>query len=79
MTNLSNLDMNAEIIRYMKYAGALVSPNDNQILIQPVPGGECSLRNVFWIDLDLVIAQTEIDLGEDLSTGKLVKKNVDAG
>jgi hypothetical protein len=27
-TNLSNSDMNMEFIRYMKYAGALVSPND---------------------------------------------------
>jgi hypothetical protein len=28
MTNLSNSGMNTEFIRYMKYAGALVSPND---------------------------------------------------
>jgi hypothetical protein len=27
-TNLSNSDMNTEFIRYMKCAGALVSPND---------------------------------------------------
>jgi hypothetical protein len=27
-TNLSNSDMNMEFIRYMKCAGALVSPND---------------------------------------------------
>jgi hypothetical protein len=26
--NLSNFDMNMRFIRYMKYAGALVSPND---------------------------------------------------
>jgi hypothetical protein len=71
--------MNMEFIRYMKYTGTLVRPNDNQILIQPVPDGKYSLRNVFWMNLDLVIAQTEIDHGEDLSTDKLVKKNVDAG
>jgi hypothetical protein len=28
MTNLSNSGMNTEFIRYMKCAGALVSPND---------------------------------------------------
>jgi hypothetical protein len=27
MTNLSNSGMNTEFTRYMKYAGALVSPN----------------------------------------------------
>jgi hypothetical protein len=31
------------------------SKRHNQILIQPVPGGEDSLRNVFWVDFDLVI------------------------
>jgi hypothetical protein len=33
MTNLSNSSMTMQFIRYMKCAGALVSPNDNQILI----------------------------------------------
>jgi hypothetical protein len=54
-----------------------VSPNDNQILIQLIPGGEGSLMNVFQMDLDLIITRMKIDLGKDLSTGKLVKKNVD--
>jgi hypothetical protein len=31
------------------------------------------------MDLDLMITQMKIDLREDLSTGKLIKKNVDAG
>jgi hypothetical protein len=78
MTNLSNSGMNMEFIRYMKCAGALVNPNDNPILIQPIPGGEGSVRNVFRVDADLVITQTKIDLGKDISTGKLVKKNVDS-
>jgi hypothetical protein len=51
------------------------SKRHNQVLIQPVPGRECSLRNVFWTDLDLMITRTKIDL----STGKLIKENVDAG
>jgi hypothetical protein len=51
------------------------SKRHNQVLIQPVPGRECSLRNVFWTDLDLMITRMKIDL----STGKLIKENVDAG
>jgi hypothetical protein len=31
------------------------------------------------MDLDLIITQTKIDLGKNLSTGKLIKKNIDAG
>jgi hypothetical protein len=54
------------------------SKRHNQILIQLVPGRECSLRNVFWTDLDLMITQPKVDLGEDLSTDKLIKENVDA-
>jgi hypothetical protein len=56
-----------------------VSPNDNQILIQPVPGGESGFRNVFRVDLDLIITRTKIDLRKDFYTDKLIKKNVDAG
>jgi hypothetical protein len=55
------------------------SKEHNQILIQPVSGREYNLRNIFWTDLDLMISRTKIDLGEDLSTGKLIKKNVDVG
>jgi hypothetical protein len=31
------------------------SKQHNQILVQPVPGRECSLRNIFRTDLDLMI------------------------
>jgi hypothetical protein len=55
------------------------SKRHNQILIQSIPDGECSFRNVFQMNLDLMITQTEIDLEKDLSTGKLIKKNVNAG
>jgi hypothetical protein len=55
------------------------SKRHNQILVQPVPGGEGSLRNIFRIDLDLMITRMEIDLGKDFSTDKLIKENVDAG
>jgi hypothetical protein len=79
-TNLSNSGMNTEFIRYMKCARALVSPNDitkysyNLYLVE-----NAVLGTSFWTDLDLMITQTEIDLGKDFSTSKLIKKNVDAG
>jgi hypothetical protein len=31
------------------------------------------------MDLDLMITQTEVDLGKDSCTDKLIKENVDAG
>jgi hypothetical protein len=31
------------------------SKRHNQILVQPIPGGESSLRNIFRMDLDLMI------------------------
>jgi hypothetical protein len=55
------------------------SKRHNRILIQPIPGGESTLRDVFWTDIDLMVTQTEIDLRKDLCTDKLVKKDVDAG
>jgi hypothetical protein len=54
------------------------SKRHNQILVQLIPGGESSLRNIFWMDLDLMITWAEINLGKDFSTGKLIKENVDA-
>jgi hypothetical protein len=50
------------------------SKRHKKILIQPVPSGEGSLRNVFRADLDLMIARMEIDLGKDFGTGRLIKK-----
>jgi hypothetical protein len=55
------------------------SKRHNQILIQPIPGGEGSPKDVFRTGLDLMITQIKIDLGKDLSIEKLIKKNVDAG
>jgi hypothetical protein len=49
-----------------------------QILIQPVPGGENGLKNVFQTDFDLMITQMKIDLEKGFCTGKLIEKNVDA-
>jgi hypothetical protein len=38
----------------------------HQILIETVSGGESSLRDIFFIDLNLMIARTEVNLGENL-------------
>jgi hypothetical protein len=38
------------------------SKRHNQILIQPTPSGESSLRDIFWTDLDLMVTRTKIDL-----------------
>jgi hypothetical protein len=51
----------------------------NQILVQPVPGREGNLRDILWMDLDLMITQMEINHGKDSCTGKLIKEKVDAG
>jgi hypothetical protein len=53
------------------------SKRHNQILIQPIPGGENSLRDVFQMDLDLMVTRTEIHLRKDLRIGKLIKKDID--
>jgi hypothetical protein len=55
------------------------SKRHNQILIQLIHGGESSLRDVFRMDLDLMVTRMKIDLQKDLRTSKLIKKNVDAG
>jgi hypothetical protein len=55
------------------------SKRHNQILVQPVPGGEGNLRDIFRADLDLMVTRTEIDRGKDSCTGKLIEENVDAG
>jgi hypothetical protein len=79
-TNLSNSGMNTEFIRYMKCAGALVSPNDitkysyNLYLVE-----KAVLGDIFRMDLDLMITQTDINLGKESCTGKLIKENVDVG
>jgi hypothetical protein len=45
----------------------------NQILVQPIPGRECSFRDVFRTDHDLMITRSKIYLGENLTTSQLIK------
>jgi hypothetical protein len=47
--------------------------------MQAVSGGKGCLWNVFCANLDLMIAQSEIDLGKDLGTGQLIKEHIIAG
>jgi hypothetical protein len=80
MTNLSNSGMNTKFIQVHEMCMSIgESKRHNQILIQPVSGRECSLRNIFWTDLDLMVTRMKIDLVEDHITDKLIKKNVDVG
>jgi hypothetical protein len=51
-----------------------VSKQHNQI-----PSGESSLRDVFQTDLDLMVTRMEINLRNELRTGKLIKNDVDVG
>jgi hypothetical protein len=51
----------------------------DQIFIQPVSGGECCFRYVFWTDLDLMVAWSEVYLGENLSTSQLIKHDINVG
>jgi hypothetical protein len=48
----------------------------DQVLIQPIPSWECSLRDVFWTDLDLMITRMKIYLGEYLCTDQLIKQDI---
>jgi hypothetical protein len=55
------------------------SKRHNQILIQSIAGKKGSLRDIFQMDLDLMITRMKVDLRKDSCTGKLIKENVDAG
>ena len=46
------------------------------VLVQTVTSRECYLRYVFGSDLDLMIAQSQIDFREYLSSTQLVKQIV---
>jgi hypothetical protein len=61
--------MNTEFIRYMKYAGALVSPNDiTRYSESPYLVEKSHLRNVTCQDLDFMIARAKIYLRKHFRT-----------
>jgi hypothetical protein len=55
MTNLSSSSIKTEFIRYIKYAGALVSPKD--IFIKSISGRESCFWNITRLDFDLVVTR----------------------
>jgi hypothetical protein len=51
----------------------------HQILIKTVSGGESSLWDIFFTDLDLMIARTKVNLQKDLRSNPLIEQEVNAG
>jgi hypothetical protein len=51
----------------------------HQILKKTVLGGESSLWDIFFTNLDLMIAKTKVNLRKDLRSNQLIKQEVNAG
>jgi hypothetical protein len=51
----------------------------HQILIKTVSGGESSLWDIFFTDLDLMIARIKVNLQKDLRSTQLIKQEINAG
>jgi hypothetical protein len=51
----------------------------HQILIKIVLGGESSLWDIFFTNLDLMIAKTKVNLRKDLRSNQLIEQEVNAG
>jgi hypothetical protein len=50
-----------------------------QELVKTVMSGEGGFRNVTRSNLDLMITRTKVDLGENLGSSQLIKKNIYSG
>jgi hypothetical protein len=50
-----------------------------QILIKTVSGGKNSLWDIFFTDLDLMIARMKVNLQKDLQSNQLIEQEVNAG
>jgi hypothetical protein len=50
-----------------------------QELLKTITSGESGFRNVTRSNFDLMIAKTKVDLGENLGSSQLIKKNIDSG
>jgi hypothetical protein len=50
-----------------------------QILIETVSGGETSLCNIFFTDLNLMIARMKVNLLENLCSNQLIEQEINAG
>jgi hypothetical protein len=59
--------------------GGVAQPKwHHQILIETVSSEESSLRNIFFMDLDLMITHSKIDLWEHLRANQLIEQQVNA-
>jgi hypothetical protein len=59
--------------------GICETKGHHQELIKTITSGESSFRNVTRSNFDLVVTRRKIDLGEDLGSSQLIKKNIDTG
>jgi hypothetical protein len=50
-----------------------------QILIKTVSAGESSLWDIFFTNLDLMIARMKVNLREDLCSNQLIEQEINAG
>jgi hypothetical protein len=65
-TNWSNIGMKMEFMRYIKCVGTFINPNDmTRYSYKPY----LVVKAVFGMNLNLVIAGADINLGEHLSSG----------
>jgi hypothetical protein len=51
----------------------------HQILIKTILSGESSLWDIFFTDLDLMIARMKVNLQEDLCSNQLIKQEINVG
>jgi hypothetical protein len=67
--NWSSPGMKTKFMRYMKCASALINPNDmTRYSTEAISHCEGCLGYIFGMNLDLVIARVEINLGEYLGS-----------
>jgi hypothetical protein len=57
-----------EFMRYIKYVGALVNPNDKKIFIKHVSRRKSHHGDIFGMNLNLMIVGAEINFGEHLGS-----------
>jgi hypothetical protein len=59
--------------------GICETKGHHQILVETISGGESSFGDVTRSNFDLMITKTKINLGENLDSSQLIKKNIKAG
>jgi hypothetical protein len=69
--------MKTEFIRYMKYAGAFVNPNNiTKYSYNPYLVEKAVFNNITCSYLDLMIAGAKVYFGKHFSSDQLVEKNI---